>query len=1106
MKKRLSLVLCIIVFLMCTFTLGVTAATFEPDGDGQYTVELEMEPGNQYLLFVLKGHYDQTNYIEAFNEAKDADILYFEHKASADDGKVVFGPFVPNGYYDATLILGVSGSDEPYLAGHVSAYGVSNSASIAVSGIEQTYTVKGVGSEDYVIEIDARVLDSFGYPSVTGEKVVISLANTDEGVSLQGNVITISKTAKAQTFLVNLSAGDAEKTMYVDVVREAPAYSYIEIFADEEMTESINEINVVGTADNYPSISIFAKTFDQYGAQLDDTHSYTYAGESVEATFTPVEGEVTLVVGSEKSDVKKTITVNTSTRPDYKEYALELYNLVDESEKVLSSDKNVSTDGKDIFPEKKWTTSAAVDAFSSAVSIAKTALEAYGNDGYADGDYSDEVTALTKAKAAYEASFKAGIRVDISSIEIDTQDIVMILRDTVEIKAVTDPTIFKTTDYLTWQSSDDTVATVTPGTSGKASVKAVGSGEATITVTTRAGLTASTHVTVYRKATQILISSSSVTATFGAEKTSVLAKISPKESNDVIEWTYDSEIMELEFNEYIEGAYRVIEATIIPKANGKAKIMASAVYGEKVSPECTVTTVMPDWEKANTPKASVPSGSIYPGTEVSLESSTENATIYYTLDGTRPSRTNGRLYKNPIAINQNLTLKAIAVCDGFYDSAVSTHEYNMSNSKVSVSSAVARAGSVATVYVDVKGFENVTWSGILLNYASDVLEYYGHTVYDGYDVQVSADNDSVSIRYDGGEMPDGRLLEVSFRVKPDAVEGDCEFATTASIEVEGVEGISEAAVSDGKIVVNNYLAGDANDDGKVGLADVLIIKQYAQGKESAIKNILLPAADVDGDGDVDNDDAILVSRYCVGWDVILRDATDVYDYRIVSGYDIGEDADGLWRLYYDLYDPYTGKMIEDVTSAAAEEKAATLIDQHLIEKGTIVELSGSPVDENDVVASIDFDNLVWIKSADENELVVVPVDDTVKCKTCTNEYIENYDGTTYNDILGNEHTSNVVKITSATKFSVMKRSALDENFFIDASISGTTVFDLIDAKKNLLCYNNKSENSNGDYMTTYADYAKAFVCVNGKGEAVFVIVIANGNDAAAYNVPCADCQ
>ena len=109
--------------LICFMALSASAVIYKPDSDGLYTVELEMSPGNDYIMFVLKGTYDQTNYIEAYNAAKDSDILYFEQKSSDENGKVTFGPFVPMGYYDATVIVGGTNLDELYLAGNLSAKG-----------------------------------------------------------------------------------------------------------------------------------------------------------------------------------------------------------------------------------------------------------------------------------------------------------------------------------------------------------------------------------------------------------------------------------------------------------------------------------------------------------------------------------------------------------------------------------------------------------------------------------------------------------------------------------------------------------------------------------------------------------------------------------------------------------------------------------------------------------------------------------------------------------------------------------------------------------------------------------------------------------------------
>lgn len=1120
MKKKVYLFAVLVAAVMCFMALSASAVIYKPDSDGLYTVELEMSPGNDYMMFVLKGNYDQTNYIEAYNAAKDSDILYFEQKSSDENGKVTFGPFVPMGYYDATVIVGGTNLDELYLAGNLSAKGVSNAASIVISGLENEYLVKGfdqdIGFVDLGIKIKAEVLDSFGYPSVTDEEISIKLENADEGISLENGVLTISGLAKAQTFSVVACAGDITKTVYVNVLRNAPVYRYIEVFADEAMTESVNKISVTGTADNYPAITVYAKTFDQYGEELEDTYSYVYEQESVGATFIPVEGTKTLSIYSQNSDVKKNITIKTVTRPDYQQEALLLYNFIPECESKISEDKNISVDGKDIYPEETWTTQASADVFWSAIKTAKAALEKYGTDGYLDDDYSDELSALVKAKTAYEASFKAGTRKDVTEISINSDDIVIVGKTTYEISAQTAPAVQLTTDVLTWTSSDENVVTVTAGTAGKATLKGVSSGNAVVAVSTRTGLTASVNVTVIQKATEILISPSEITSIYQGEKAIVKARISPKESTDVIEWTYNAELMDLVIDEYIEGAYRVVAAEIVPKASGTSKIYASAVYGEVTSPRCSVTTVMPDWQAAEMPVASVNGGSIVSGTAVSLSSSTPGTTIYYTLDGTTPSRTNGRLYKNPIIVQQSLTLKAIAVASGYYDSEIAEYEYNVVNTRVSVSSAVARAGDTAEVYVDVSGLEGAEWAGILVNFDPSVLQCVSYDVsdeYSGQDVQVNVEDELVSIicKNAEGKLPDGRLMSLVFKVSDDALEGESVIIPTITFVYVDGEGSCDGAGLDGKITINNYLLGDADNDGKIALSDVLIITQYVAGNEDAIENILLEASDVDGDGDVDNDDAILISKYCVGWDVQFVEANKPPQYRIISGYDIGQKDDNLWTLYYTVYDPFTGMKLEDVSSVNTSEKASELSSLAL-ESGTVIKVSDNKtIDENKDAnfGKVDFSNLVWIKSMDESSMTVVPVDENVACKNCASEYVNGFAGATYKDFFGNEQSSNVVKITGNTKFSVIKRNSLDDNFFADAIISSVSLDDAVSNSKNTLCYNSKSENRDGDYVTIYAAYKKAFVLLNNKGEAAIVIIIVNDNDAAAYrNIanPCTVCQ
>jgi predicted extracellular nuclease len=73
-------------------------------------------------------------------------------------------------------------------------------------------------------------------------------------------------------------------------------------------------------------------------------------------------------------------------------------------------------------------------------------------------------------------------------------------------------------------------------------------------------------------------------------------------------------------------------------------------------------------------------GAVEKGTEVSLSTSTEGATIHYTIDGTEPSA-DSNVYTEPIVINEQVTIKAIAVKEGLDNSEVSTFDYSILEQK-----------------------------------------------------------------------------------------------------------------------------------------------------------------------------------------------------------------------------------------------------------------------------------------------------------------------------------------------------------------------------------------------------------------------------------------
>ena len=86
------------------------------------------------------------------------------------------------------------------------------------------------------------------------------------------------------------------------------------------------------------------------------------------------------------------------------------------------------------------------------------------------------------------------------------------------------------------------------------------------------------------------------------------------------------------------------------------------VYGGSVTP--TVAT----------PVFSVASGTYYAAFEVEITCTTEGATIYYTTDGSDPT-TESEVYEEPIYVDSDITIKAIAMMEGYENSGIATASY-----------------------------------------------------------------------------------------------------------------------------------------------------------------------------------------------------------------------------------------------------------------------------------------------------------------------------------------------------------------------------------------------------------------------------------------------
>ncbi len=97
---------------------------------------------------------------------------------------------------------------------------------------------------------------------------------------------------------------------------------------------------------------------------------------------------------------------------------------------------------------------------------------------------------------------------------------------------------------------------------------------------------------------------------------------------------------------------------------------------EEVTTPQPSTSPSPSVSTASAPSASPAGGEVASGTTVTLSTSTSGASIYYTTDGSTPTHTS-TLYEGPITITNAVTVKAIAVRSGYYNSQVMTVSFTI---------------------------------------------------------------------------------------------------------------------------------------------------------------------------------------------------------------------------------------------------------------------------------------------------------------------------------------------------------------------------------------------------------------------------------------------
>ena len=274
----------------------------------------------------------------------------------------------------------------------------------------------------------------------------------------------------------------------------------------------------------------------------------------------------------------------------------------------------------------------------------------------------------------------------------------------------------------------------------------------------------------------------------------------------------------------------------------------------------------------SSPIASVTETNIEKGTAVSLSTATAGAEIYYTTDGSQPTVLSEK-YVTPIIINENTTIKAIAVKTGLENSTISTFVYTIiedERTTITVSNATAKAGDTIDIAVELSNNSNIAGMLLKLSYDNN-LELKKITKGDTLDTltftpPADLSKNSITLLWDGVESDssNGTILILTFAIKDTAEKGTYNVSLNynqGDIYDNDLNDI-DVRIENGNITVIDYILGDVNDDGVINAKDITVLRRYISGDYNVTVND--NAADVNRDNAINAKDITILRRYISG--------------------------------------------------------------------------------------------------------------------------------------------------------------------------------------------------------------------------------------------------
>lgn len=276
---------------------------------------------------------------------------------------------------------------------------------------------------------------------------------------------------------------------------------------------------------------------------------------------------------------------------------------------------------------------------------------------------------------------------------------------------------------------------------------------------------------------------------------------------------------------------------------------------------------------------------------IELSTSTTGAKIYYTLDGSIPSASNGTLYEKPFTLSKSATLKAIGIREYCADSQIFEHQYVIApRIDPEFSKEIYKAGDKVVYTVSVKGNSGLAGVKMKVFYPTEAL--LPISVEKGNVFSKGNFKSNFNIPDNGNSHApidivwlntsnvdtDGELFTITFQAL--AVAGDYKWSVDIGFdEKDVIDENSKIVGFDTMDGVSEFTLNipDVNKDGTFNMQDALMLAQaLARYNNVQLDDDAKIKADLYRDGKVNNADLLVMIQYLAGYKVNISTLWNIF--------------------------------------------------------------------------------------------------------------------------------------------------------------------------------------------------------------------------------------